>query len=597
VKTKRTHMSGDLRGADAGQTVTLQGWVHRRRDLGGLIFVDLRDRAGLVQVVIEPGSPAFAVGEQLRPEFIVTVSGSVRLRPEEQRTTRLETGDVEVLAEALSILSEAKTPPFVLNNPEAAAEVSEELRLKYRYLDLRRPEAAAPLMLRHRVSKAIWDFLDAEGFVQVETPLLTLSTPEGARDYVVPSRTQPGNFYALPQSPQLFKQLLMMGGLERYFQIARCFRDEDLRADRQPDFTQLDIELSFVEQDDILALNERLMQFVVKTALGRDIEVPFSRLSYDEALTRYGSDKPDVRFALELTDLSPVFSSTTFRGFASVLASGGSVRALPVSAEHAASLSRKRLGELETHAKTYGAQGLAWLRREGEGFSGPIAKFLADAEVQALAQHAPDEGDLLLIVAAKTRTACEALGAVRLRLAHELGLIPKGELAFLWVVDFPLLEHDEETGGYTYMHHPFTRPRDEDLPLLGSDPGKVRAWAYDLVLNGFEIGGGSLRIHKLETQLTMFRALGFSDDEARARFGFFLDALAYGAPPHGGVAWGLDRLIMLLAGAKSLREVIAFPKNQRGADPLTGAPGPLTQAQLAELSLQLATIPKTEEPA
>ncbi len=597
MKTKRTHMSGDLRGADAGQTVTLQGWVHRRRDLGGLIFVDLRDRAGLVQVVIEPGSPAFAVGEQLRPEFIVTVSGSVRLRPEEQRTTRLETGDVEVLAEALSILSEAKTPPFVLNNPEAAAEVSEELRLKYRYLDLRRPEAAAPLMLRHRVSKAIWDFLDAEGFVQVETPLLTLSTPEGARDYVVPSRTQPGNFYALPQSPQLFKQLLMMGGLERYFQIARCFRDEDLRADRQPDFTQLDIELSFVEQDDILALNERLMQFVVKTALGRDIEVPFSRLSYDEALTRYGSDKPDVRFALELTDLSPVFSSTTFRGFASVLASGGSVRALPVSAEHAASLSRKRLGELETHAKTYGAQGLAWLRREGEGFSGPIAKFLADAEVQALAQHAPDEGDLLLIVAAKTRTACEALGAVRLRLAHELGLIPKGELAFLWVVDFPLLEHDEETGGYTYMHHPFTRPRDEDLPLLGSDPGKVRAWAYDLVLNGFEIGGGSLRIHKLETQLTMFRALGFSDDEARARFGFFLDALAYGAPPHGGVAWGLDRLIMLLAGAKSLREVIAFPKNQRGADPLTGAPGPLTQAQLAELSLQLATIPKTEEPA
>ena len=497
-----------------------------------------------------------------------------------------------MLAESITIVSEAKTPPFVLNNPEEAAEVSEELRLKYRYLDLRRPEAAAPLYLRHRVSKAIWDFLDAEGFVQVETPLLTLSTPEGARDYVVPSRTQPGNFYALPQSPQLFKQLLMMGGLERYFQIARCFRDEDLRADRQPDFTQLDIEMSFVDQGDVLDLNERLMQFVLKTALGREIPAPFPRLSYDEALTRYGSDKPDVRFGLELTDLSPIFSETAFRGFASVLASGGSVRALPVPAEHAVGLSRKRLGELKAHAKTYGAQGLAWLRREGEGFSGPIAKFLADSEVQTLMQHAPDDGDLLLIVAAKTRTACEALGAVRLKLAHDLNLIPEGELAFLWVVDFPLLERDEETGGYTYMHHPFTRPRDEDLPLLAAEPEKVRAWAYDLVLNGFEIGGGSLRIYKLETQLVMFRALGFSDDEARARFGFFLDALAYGAPPHGGVAWGLDRLIMLLAGAKSLREVIAFPKNQRGADPLTSAPGPLTQAQLGELSLRLAEAVK-----
>lgn len=584
----RTHTCGELRAADDGVNVTLQGWVHRRRDLGGLIFLDMRDRSGLVQVVIEPQSPAFGVGERLRPEFIVEVGGSVRGRPEGQRSERLQTGAVEVVADTVTILSEAKTPPFVLNNPDEAGEVSEELRLRYRYLDLRRPEAAAPLLLRHRVSKAVWDFLDAEGFIQVETPLLTLSTPEGARDYVVPSRTQPGTFYALPQSPQLFKQLLMMGGFERYFQIVRCFRDEDLRADRQPDFTQLDIEMSFVDQDDILDLNERLMQHVLKAALGRDVPIPFPRLTFHDALNRYGSDKPDVRFGLELTDLSPIFSGTPFRGFASVLAEGGSVRALPVPAEHARTLSRKRLAELETHAKTHGAQGLAWLRREGDGFAGPIAKFLAEGEVKALTSHAQGEGDLLLIVAGRWRTACEALGAVRRQLARELALIPEGEPAFLWVIDFPLLERDAETGGYTYMHHPFTRPREEDTPLLETDPARVRAWAYDLVLNGFEIGGGSLRIHSLETQLAMFRALGFSDAEARARFGFFLDALAYGAPPHGGVAWGLDRLIMLLSGAPSLRDVIAFPKNQRGADPLTGAPGPLTRAQLSELSLQLA---------
>lgn len=587
---KRTHTCGQLRAGDEGQTVTLQGWVHRRRDLGGLIFLDLRDRTGLVQLVIEPDSGAFSAGERLRSEFIVEVTGRVRLRPEEQRITKLETGDVEVLTESLTVLSEAKTPPFVLNNPVEAAEVSEELRLKYRYLDLRRPEAAAPLLLRHRVSKAIWDFLDGEGFVQVETPLLTLSTPEGARDYVVPARGEPGSFYALPQSPQLFKQMLMMAGVERYFQIARCFRDEDLRADRQPDFTQLDLEMSFASQDDILDLNERLMRHVVKASMGRDISVPFPRLTYRDALDRYGSDKPDVRFGLELTDLSLIFGGTAFRGFAAALSSGGSVRALPVPAEHGAVLSRKRIEELETHAKTYGAQGLAWLRRDGEGLAGPIAKFLSAEETQRLTEYAPNSGDLLLIVAGPTRTALEALGAVRLKLGRDINLIPENELAFLWVVDFPLLERTDQ-GVLTFMHHPFTRPQDEDLPLLETEPEKARAWAYDLVLNGFEIGGGSLRIYRLEQQRWMFRTLGFSDEEAEARFGFFLDALAYGAPPHGGVAWGLDRLVMLLAGAGSLRDVIAFPKTQSGADPLTGAPGPLTDAQLAELSMRVTKDP------
>ncbi|MCM3091342.1 MULTISPECIES: aspartate--tRNA ligase [unclassified Cytobacillus] len=582
----RTYFCGEVTEKAIGEKVSLKGWVQKRRDLGGLIFVDLRDRTGIVQVLFNPEvSPeALAAAEKIRNEFVLDIDGEVIAREEGTINENLKTGRIEIKAEKVTIINEAKTPPFVIGDN---ADVSEDVRLKYRYLDLRRPVMFDTFKMRHQVTKAMRDFLDSEGFLDVETPILTKSTPEGARDYLVPSRVHPGEFYALPQSPQIFKQLLMVGGFERYYQIARCFRDEDLRADRQPEFTQLDIEMSFMSQEEIISLMENMMAKIMKEVKGHDVKLPFPRMTYQDAMDRFGSDKPDTRFGMELTDLSEIVKESSFKVFAGAVASGGQVKAINVK-NGAGKYSRKDIDALTEFAAVYGAKGLAWLKAEEDGLKGPIAKFVTEDEQKSFySVLSVEPGDLLLFVADKKNVVADALGALRLKLGKELDLIDQSKFNFLWVTDWPLLEYDEEEGRYYAAHHPFTMPAREDLDLLDKDPAQVRAQAYDLVLNGYELGGGSLRIFERDVQEKMFSVLGFSKEEAVEQFGFLLEAFEYGTPPHGGIALGLDRLVMLLAGRTNLRDTIAFPKTASASCVLTEAPGEVSQSQLNELNLAL----------
>ena len=586
--TLRTHECGTLTKADVGKEVTLSGWVQRYRDLGGVLFIDLRDRTGIVQIVFNPAfsQEAHAIADRVRSEYVLNVRGEVVHRDPETYNPNIPTGEIEVRVKHIEILNPAKTPPFPI---EDGIDVDESVRLKYRYLDLRRPEMQRTLMLRSKAAKVFRDYLDANGFIEIETPILTKSTPEGARDYLVPSRLHPEEFYALPQSPQIYKQLLMVGGLERYYQIARCFRDEDLRADRQPEFTQVDIETSFLSRDELLDLMEELVVKLFKETIGVDIPRPFQRLSYQEAMDKYGSDKPDLRFGLEMVDITDIVSGSDVKVFASVAASGGVVKAL--NAKGCANWSRKELDDLQPFAARYGGKGLAWVTvKEGE-WRGPIVKFFKPEEIAALTERlGVEEGDLLLFSADKKKVVADVLGNLRLMVGKRLGLIDESAFKFAWIVDFPLLSWDEEAKRYVALHHPFTRPKDEDLPLFDSDPGAIRAQAYDLVLNGYEVGGGSMRIYKREVQEKMFKALGFTMEEAREKFGFLLDAFEYGTPPHGGIAFGLDRLVMLLAGRTNLRETIAFPKTANATDPMMDAPSRVERERLAELHIR--TVPK-----
>jgi aspartyl-tRNA synthetase len=582
----KTHHCGTLGRSAIGQEVILNGWVQRRRDLGGVLFIDLRDRSGIVQIVFNTdiNKDIFETGDKARNEYVLGIKGTVVERDAETVNKNLATGEIEVKVSEIEILNAAKNPPFFI---EDGVDTDETLRLKYRYLDLRRPEMQKTLWLRSKTSKLFRDFLDDEGFLEVETPILTKSTPEGARDYLVPSRVHPGEFFALPQSPQIYKQLLMVGGVERYYQIARCFRDEDLRADRQPEFTQVDIETSFLSRDQLLDMMERLLAKLFKDMLNVDIPTPFQRLTYADAIGKYGSDKPDLRFGLELVDVSDVAANCGVQVFNQVVAKGGQVKAL--NAKGCGNWSRKEIDDLGPFAARYGAKGLAWVQvKEGE-WKGPIVKFFKEEEIALLSERlGVEDGDLLLFSADKAKVVADVLGNLRLKIGRDLGLIDDNVFKFAWVVDFPLLGYDEEAKRYVAEHHPFTRPNEEDLQYFDTDPGKIRAQAYDIVLNGYEVGGGSMRIYKREVQEQMFKALGFSEEESKEKFGFLLEAFEYGTPPHGGIAFGLDRLVMLMAGRTNLRETIAFPKTASATDLLMDAPSEVDFKQLEDLSIRLA---------